>query len=279
MMRYAILFLFLIILSSCKEGIDVTAPEIGLSGFSHLSVSMEVCGVIEDEVFKLKSSEKLSLRAVFRDDVALSQYKIDIHQNFDCHGHGDGTAPGVSLPDLPGQTEDWTLIEIGELEGEEVEKIFQWQVPENVTAGNYHFSIQVIDLAGNPAERTDIFSMNILNIKDTIAPILEINSPTERNMVLDRGDIFTVRGILSDNYSLSEGGNGLVFMSYLNLNTGNTFSTNSFKVFTTSSAQEYFELQFTIPATLSRGKYRFVVGAFDGVRNASETEHFLIEVK
>lgn len=277
-MKYLLIILMLLSLISCKEDIDVTAPQLILADYSIPKTETLICGFSDPNVFQLRSSDTLSFNALFKDDVALSQYKIDIHENFDCHGHGEGSAPGISLPNVPNQTEDWALIEIGELDGTEVEKNFQLSVPDNVTAGSYHFSIQVIDLAGNSAEELDIFSLKILNIRDTIAPILEVDEPTNNSFSVERSQSLIFRGKVTDNTFLNEGSNALVFLSYVNLSTGNSFSTNSYKIFENENTEEEFELNYLVPQTLPRGDYRFIIGAFDGVRNAAPVQQFQVEI-
>ena len=43
-------------------------------------------------------------------------------------------------------------------------------VPENVTAGSYHFQIQVVDVSGNDNPAANFFSLKIKNPLDDIAP-------------------------------------------------------------------------------------------------------------
>ncbi len=277
-MKYLLILLLLLGLISCKEDIDVTSPQLILSGYSIPKTETQICGFSDPNVFQLRSSDTFRFKALFRDNVALSQYKIDIHENFDCHGHGEGSAPGISLPNVPNQTDDWALIEIGDMDGMEVEKNFELAVPDNVTAGNYHFSIQVIDLAGNATDDLDIFSLKILNIRDTIAPILEVDEPIDNSFSVERGQSLIFKGKVTDNTVLNEGGNALVFLSYVNLSTGNSFSTNSYKIFENENTEEEFELNYLVPQTLPRGNYRFIVGAFDGVRNAAPVRQFQVEI-
>ena len=277
-MKYSLIILLLLSLISCKEDIDITAPQLILSDYSIPKTETQICGFSDPNVFHLKSSDTFSFKALFQDDVALSQYKIDIHENFDCHGHGEGSAPGISLPNVPNQTEDWALIEIGDLEGVEVEKNFQLTVPDNVTAGSYHFSIQVIDLAGNSPQDLDIFSLKILNKRDTIAPMLDIVEPIDNSFAIERGKNLIFRGKVMDNQALNQGGNGMVYVSYVNLSTGNNFSTNAYQLFTEGNSEEEFELNYSVPLTLTRGNYRFIVGAFDGVRNAAPVQQFQVEI-
>jgi hypothetical protein len=275
------LFLLLVTLAvSCQKDIDVIRPELMLQNFSHPMISAQICGQTEDNVFLLMGGEILEFDAIFSDDNELSQYKIDIHHNFDCHGHGDGVAPGVVAPVSSGSTTIWEKLEVVDLTGSKVEKSFQLKVPENVTAGDYHFSIQVIDQSGNEPENTDIFSLKISNPNDTLRPILQINEPQSQQLIMERGNKLKVNGSLIDNAPLNQGGNSMVFLSYLDLTSGNSFSTNAFVQFNdVDAATANFELEYTIPLVWPRGNYRIFIGGFDGVRNPSEVFRIELEVR
>jgi hypothetical protein len=243
-------------------------------------MDIEICGVIESNVFVLNSGEEFSFTVNFKDNIALSQYKIDIHQNFDCHGHGDGAVPALSLPPRENATEDWFLIVINDLEGKEQTRQFTLSVPENVTAGNYHFSVQVLDEAGNDTQEQDIFNLKVYNTRDTIPPSIDLESPLNKTLTLKRGDSIAFKGKVEDNINLGEGGNGMIFLSYRNLSSGNLFATQTFEVFTLEQGTRAdFNLIYTVPSFLNRGPYRFSLNAFDGVRNTAFPLLFDVEIE
>jgi hypothetical protein len=242
--------------------------------------SGEICGQLETNVFFLQSGEVFSFQATFSDNIGLSQYKIDIHQNFDCHGHGEGATPALALPNRENSTEDWFLIQIDDLEGREQIRQFELPVPDHVTAGNYHFSIQVLDEAGNDTQEQDIFNLKIRNIRDTLAPTLLVDLPQTSRFTAKRGESLRFKGRVEDNRDLGEGGNGMVFLSYRNLTSGNLFATQTYQVFPPNQGTlGNFDLLFTIPTFISRGPYRFSLSAFDGVRNAAAPLLFEIEIE
>jgi hypothetical protein len=267
------------IFSACQqETVDLENPTIEWLSWNPEPEAAMICGQMEDAVFHLKDGQQFQFEAAFKDNVALSQYKIDIHNNFDCHGHGGASAPGVSPPNVESSTEDWTVLQIINLEGKEKTETIQLQVPENVTAGNYHFQVQVIDQSGNDDPLANVYSIKILNSRDEVAPGITATQPTG-NFSAARGESIQFEGTVTDNYSLSEGGNGILFLSYTDLSSGNTFTTDQAFVFDSSVTTDYpFSFSFTVPNTLVPGNYRFSLRAFDGVRNTAEPIHFEVEV-
>src|SRR5688572_12174514 len=134
-----------LILIGCS-GSDVEKPDTEIPQIVLVSSSPEygtddICGLPETHVFPLLSEQTLNLELDFSDDVELSQYKIDIHHNFDCHTHGRITEVG----------EPWFVARIEKLEGRGLRITEQLEVPANVTAGNYHLMIYCLDKVGNEA--------------------------------------------------------------------------------------------------------------------------------
>jgi hypothetical protein len=259
----AVFYLFLIaVLFSCSSEADITKPEIILQNFNKPPKQDVICGFADDNVIAVTGGDKLKFEAIFSDNEALSQYKIDLHNNFDCHGHGSGATPGISLPPTGGDTEDWTLLIVKDISGKEVIENFEITVPENVTAGVYHFIIQLIDESGNDASTTSIYSLKV------------------ESFTVQKGEVITFEGTVNDDRNLGTGGNGMVFLSYLNKTSGNVFSTNTYKVFTDADGKSTtFNISYTIPNTLVAGKYTYSLVAFDGVRNVSEVITFDVTVQ
>jgi uncharacterized membrane protein len=108
--------------TSCKKK-DETRPEIKLES-----------PAINQTFVRGKEIE---VKAVFTDDRELSEYKIDIHENFDSHGH-----------EKP-QSEPWVKIIIGELSGKKQEINLTITIPETAESGPYHFDMKCLDAAGN----------------------------------------------------------------------------------------------------------------------------------
>ena len=277
----AVFYLVLIAaLFSCSSEADITKPEIILQNFNKPPKQDVICGFEDDNVIAVTGGDKLKFEAIFSDNEALSQYKIDLHNNFDCHGHGSGATPGIFLPPTSGDTEDWTLLIIKNISGKEVIENFEISVPENVTAGVYHFIIQLIDESGNDASTTSIYSLKVSSPTDNMLPELLIKSPTNSSITVQKGDVITFEGTVNDDRNLGLGGNGMIFLSYLNKTSGNVFSTNTYKVFGVADGKSSsFNLSYTIPNTLVTGNYTYSLVAFDGVRNVSEVKPFEVTVQ
>lgn len=262
-----------------SDEVDVAAPSMKILSFAPAPAPGAVCGSIEDSVFTVLGGEVLTADLRFSDDRSLSQYKVDIHNNFDCHGHGGAASPGVAVPDVNSQTEDWTVLNIEALSGEMVEEQLQLPVPQNITAGIYHFQIQVLDEAGNDNPLANFYSIKAVNPTDEIAPEVTVTAPAELSFSAAKGSALTFSGTVSDNYSLSEGGNGVVYLSYTDLSSGNTFGTDAYAVLGAAVEKDYnFNLEYTVPQTLKAGNYQFRIDAHDGVRNTADPVVFEVAI-
>jgi hypothetical protein len=282
MSRYLLVFaLFTVLLfAACEESdVDITPPGMRILSTTPSFSTHTICGTTEDSVLLLQGGEAIDFSVSFEDDKALSQYKIDIHNNFDCHGHGGGATPGVSVPDVVNQTTDWSVLDIVALSGQQSQIDFNLPVPANVTAGNYHFQIQVLDESGNDNPLANFYSLSIKNPKDAVAPILSTTQPTGA-VAIRKGESLNFKGSVSDNYSLSEGGNGLLFLTYTDLSSGNTFTTDAVFPFDSSVSTTYdFDFDYTVPTTLVAGDYLFTLRIHDGVRNVGEAVEFDVAVE
>jgi len=273
-------FLVLFGLSACGgDDVDVTPPTMELNAYVPIPIEDEICGAQEAVVFQLTGGDELSFDAIFSDNDALSQYKVDIHNNFDCHGHGGGSAPAVPTPNVDNLTTDWTVLDIKEISGLSSSVEWKLDVPQNVTAGNYHFHIQVIDESGNDSPFANFFSLKIKNPADEIAPQIAIDEPATRNFSVKKGDTIRFGGQVTDDRSLSDGGNGVLYLAYTKLSSGNTFSTDEVFSFDEEVSEVFnFDFEYTVPQTLTTGSYRFSLGANDGVRNVAPFQFFEVEI-
>lgn len=280
-MKKFILLLLPLIIVACNEdnGVDITSPNMQILSLTPTPAAGEICGTVEDTVFSVRGGETLQAELVFSDNDALSQYKVDIHNNFDCHGHGGAVAPGIPAPNVGSTTEDWTVLSLEDLSGTSESITLSIKAPENVTAGAYHFQIQVLDESGNDNPLANFYSIRAYHPADEEAPVLTVQSPSDNELTAARGSTLTFTGQVTDNYSLSAGGNGLVFLSYTDLSSGNTFSTDAFISFEDGVEHAYdFELNFEVPQTIKSGAYRVRIDAHDGVRNVAIPSVFSLQV-
>lgn len=278
-LRYMLALFVLSVYSCDSDDIDLTAPTIEASSYTPMPQEDEICGSQEAVVFQLTGGEQLSFDAVFNDNEALTQYKIDIHNNFDCHGHGGGVAPSVAVPNVENQTTDWTVLKIENISGTSAPVSETLEVPQNVTAGNYHFHVQVIDEAGNDSPFANFYSIKVKNPLDDIAPQISAQQPSTSSFSANKGEAIRFAGQVTDNRSLSDGGNGILYLAYTDLNTGNSFTTDAAFAFDENVDTTFdFDFEYTIPQTLVAGSYRFSLGANDGVRNVAPFVFFDVEV-
>lgn len=254
-----------LVISSCgNKEVDDAAPVIEFLSFDPVPYPDTICGSLENVVFHVQSGGTLSFEARITDDVELSQFKIDIHTNFDCHGH-------------KANTEDWAVLEIGDMSGKEYILRRDLQLPAYVTAGIYHFQIQAIDKAGNDNPQAYVFSIKVLNNTDEEPPILTITDPNPDAglLTLQKGQDYTFTGTVSDNYSLWQGGNGKLEFFYRSNASGNTFRWGQPLVFTEADGNfKAFSVTLRVPNTLVAGDYVVSAWAYDGVNNAAKPVYF-----
>lgn len=78
------------------------------------------------------------------DDIALASYKIDIHNNFDGHGHNTLAAADATVP--------FTFSRVySDIAGKRNATIHHHdiKIPSNATPGKYHLMVYLVDQAGN----------------------------------------------------------------------------------------------------------------------------------
>ncbi len=276
-----ILGLLSICIFSCEDpDLDLLAPTIEVVEYIPIPIEADICGTPEPSVFFLSGGDELVFDVVFKDNEALSQYKVDIHNNFDCHGHGEASAPSVAVPNVPNQTLDWTILDVQDISGSSAAIRQTLNVPDNVTAGNYHFQLQVVDESGNDTPSANIFALTIENPMDAVRPTIDVQLPIENSFSANRGSTVKFQGRVTDDRSLSDGGNGILFLSYTDLSSGNTFVSDAVFPFDSDIATTYdFDFDYTVPQTLVPGDYLFTLGANDGVRNVAPFISFEVEVR
>ena len=82
----------------------------------------------------------INFKALFKDNKELSQYKIDIHDDIDVHGHNKTDSTVI-----------WAEALTGDLSGKEQTATKDIAIPVDAKVGPYHFLVKCIDAAGNEA--------------------------------------------------------------------------------------------------------------------------------
>lgn len=249
-----------LLLSACDSGSedekpDTQVPSISLEDSNPGYSTDNICGLPETHVFPLLSEQTLEIDLHFTDDKELSQYKIDIHHNFDCHSHGRRSETG----------EPWFVARIEKLEGKEQQITERLTVPANVAAGDYHLLVYCLDKVGNEAQPL-VYSMKIRNRNDTQHPTLTLTSPTQDGITLKRGDSFSFQGTVADDSDLTEGRIELFYYD-----PSNTLFTVNQYLFPEDTGKGYdFSIPYTVEATSETGLYQYHIKVYDKYNNATE---------
>lgn len=227
---------------------DREKPTISLQSVLPTPVADSLCGFLSDRVIKVNTDSVLTIDLLFEDNQALSQYKIDIHQNFDCHVH-ERTTP-------------WQLLKIVDVEGKSAEVTESFTIPSDASVGNYHFLVLCLDAAGNEADFVE-YDIKIENAVDQVPPTVELSQPATDTSTVNRAEAFTLEGVIADNLSLN---NGRWELYYYNT-AGDEFTALQ-EFFSSSQGTEYaLNTTFTLPPTAANGLYRFELKIFDEVNN------------
>ena len=235
-----------------NEGPDVQDPVIQV--ISSIPQAMEgmICGSEESNVIRIASGQDIVLNLTFSDDRNLSQYKIDVHNNFDCHSHGRITS-------------SWQMLKIEDVFGKKIETEEVLAVPENALAGDYHLQILCIDDSGNEAEPI-IYSIQVENSIDNIPPELVLSEPSSDDFTASKGSEIKFQGMVKDNHSL---GTGRIEITYTDPE-GTEFSPIQ-QIFPDSQGEEAtIDLTFKVPDFASSGKHQFVIRVYDSFNNLVE---------
>jgi hypothetical protein len=222
--------------------------------------SADICGTLSDAVLVLYGGDTLYLDLMLRDNEALSQYKIEIHQNFDCHGHA-------------GKVEDWQWTEVVDVSGQEARISRAIPVPVDVSAGAYNYHYQAIDQAGNSSPYALYYDLLLRNRRDSLPPTLRIDQPEASRFEQARGTMLRVQGALLDDQPLNPDDKARLRLEYVEPSTGNRFTAEEWPL-----TDQEFDLDFALPSTWPTGNYEFLLKGYDAVNNASLTHRFTVEL-
>lgn len=260
-----LLFLLLFSWGCGDESGDLEPPQLNLLEIQPALETLEICGTSDAKSLRLTDTNTLYITINISDNEGLSQLKLDIHQNFDCHGHG-GQAPGFSPPQSDALTKDWEQLQLIDLEGANQEHSLELNTPVNPTAGNYHLSLRALDLSGNESTFDQIYNVVVENSRDILPPSLIVSDFPNPAESLTRGNTYTFSGNVMDDQNLGEGGNAIIFLTYKSSNS-EIWTTGPYLPLTAAETQELFTLNFIPPTTITRGTYEIALWAYDGVRN------------
>lgn len=227
----------------------------------------------EDETFEVGG--ELHFEVDFADNVALSSYKVDIHNNFDGHTHSSSVLNSTATVSTK-QTEitPWSLNETHDIEGNPTEYNVHEHIdiPANIAEGPYHLGITVVDAAGNQNQVYVQFivgedhtgeehGINITDIEvEDVAPGAETHA--EAQISAEHGIATVSVNIHGHDITPAEGEEEWEFEANFDDYSGNSAT---------------FHEHIDIPATAPKGEYHLSITVIDEEGNShAEGFHFHI---
>lgn len=142
MRQFVFLLSLALVFFSCKDKKkNDEKPVISIVSQSTPTISEYLCDAHFNNVLKIGQGDTLRFAFYFTGANQLSEYKIDAHENFDCHAHGKSV--------------NWSVVKVGSLSGNEATINEEMIIPENASTGNYHLTIRLLDIYGNEAEEKE----------------------------------------------------------------------------------------------------------------------------
>lgn len=262
--RVAFLIILVIFLSSCESESPAPAgnqnlpekPAIAMLNVAPSSETLDICGENDPNAIALSSADTLKLTINLKALYGLSQYKIDIHSNFDCHAHGR-MAQDVGVP--------WQVLEVQDVEGYDVTVDKNLSIPSDVQAGNYHFMLQALDLKGNEAEWV-LYSLKVTNETDTEKPVITFIDPSTDSISVAIGETIDFKMNITDNQDLF---GGRVDVTYLN-SSNTEFTADQYYFPENAGSEIMYDFSFAFPSSPASGDYTFIAKVYDALGNEVE---------
>lgn len=123
-----------------NNDIEPSKPTIEILSCSHALQSALICDELSNHVIEIEPGDLLTLQVSLEAAQDLSQYKIDIHENGDCHDHGERPLS------------EWTYSKVVDINGKTTIENIEINVPADAEHSNYHFKLQVVDKGGLESE-------------------------------------------------------------------------------------------------------------------------------
>lgn len=246
---------------SDKEGQAAgSKPVISVLSQSVPSETAEVCEEESDNVLFLQTGTTLTLELKFTGSSNLSQYKLDVHDAFDCHEHKSTATP-------------WSLSKIRDLQGTEATVTEQLTVPADAAAGNYHLMIRAVDISGRESEEME-FILVITNTDDIQKPDIHRNTPSADSVVMSAGSLLEIAAHVSDDKNLYGGSYEIHWKDAAGAEREllhQDFPNNTFNQFN-------IHYEFPIPLNAVKGWSVFEIHARDAVNNPA-VDTFYVDIQ
>jgi hypothetical protein len=133
-------FIISLVFFACSEDeIDTTFPEI----------KMSFDGAFPKNCDTIYLGETFTFLAIFTDNIALGNFSIEVHNNFDHHTHSTESSV-CDYDEDKIAVNPWTFIEQFEIPENlsEFEAEIDFFAPEDIDPGDYHFQIRLTDHEG-----------------------------------------------------------------------------------------------------------------------------------
>lgn len=232
------LLTFTVLNISCNKEKDEEAPEINNMNIDDSN----------EEVY-VPAGSGFEISAVISDNKELSQMKLDIHSNFDGHGHKNNLV-------------EFQMIEIYDLEGNTFNYNEVIEVPENIIAGPYHVGLFVVDKEGNEGLEE---VMNLIVTRPD-APQVNFSAPDfNTSPSYSSGDTLKLYGMVTDNGHLVE-----IVVSLKEINGNSEVFSQDFDLTTEPQGwdmQVDGNLNIPIVSGFTSGKYSLLIRAEDNLGN------------
>ena len=223
-----------------------------------------VCGSLDIRTVSLSSGSVFQLDFNLKAREGLSQYKIDLHHNFDCHTHRVAARAGAP----------WKVLKIIDLVGHQQLIKESLLVPTDAIAGNYHFMLLCIDKQGNESPFVS-YTLKVSNSVDTDLPTISMTSPAGDYIVWSKTEKIDIKLNIKDNKPLED---GRVELSYLDPK-GAEFTVDQTYFDALVGSDTNYQYQFSFSEFNSPlGKYIFLAKVYDQVGNLAEKQ-FIVIVK
>lgn len=254
-MKKNVLYLLVLatMISSCrKEDPDTERPTINSVSINGSTSSVTV-----------SAGSSLNFSIALSDNIALKQLKIDIHDNFDGHGHS---------PNIPFSTQ-----RIYDLSGTSVTSTPSILIPSTAASGPYDIIISLIDASGNEAIQREIE----LTITQNGQAVIDITSPSlATEWEYSPGDTIFISGTISDDIDIED-----IDISLENETTGAVLYDEEFEQTGVADVLWNFnELNLQskwiiIPSGASLGHHGLVIKVTDNDANVTRIEiHVHVEL-
>lgn len=261
-MKYSLYAILLIagFCSGCNKPDDdpgpatpgVSGPVITVTEKSVPAITASLCGASYDNVLKIATGKVLQMKIRFQSNRELSQYKIDIHSNFDCHTHGRVAAAA----------NPWKLSKAVDIAGMDTTVTEELPVPADASAGNYHFMIRLLDATGNEADFVE-YNIILVNPDDTEPPVISMVQPAQDSIALAAGSVLDIESLITDNKSLD---NGKYELTYHDAD-GREYKLEQQSFPAGTAATYLLKTAYEIPAYTVKGTATFYIKAYDAVNN------------